>query len=151
MQRGHTFGCCDSRVSLAMPDQRMLDCAEGLQWLRVETLRTPHSDPLPMCLTVNYLNLDLPDVEKGINHLTGRISAMLENRYGVRIMSIEQSIQAVRLDKREAKLLLAKAGSPGLRALRRYYDETARLLELSDALHPVERVFTYTTRLKRDA
>jgi len=134
---------CDQRLA------QMLNCPVGRKWLRVETVRTYPGDSRPICVTTNYLNLELPQIEMGIDNLTGRISAMLESRYGVRIVSIEQSMQAVRLDKREARLLMAKIGSPGLRALRRYFDESARLLEFSDALHPGER-FTYVTRLKRD-
>jgi DNA-binding GntR family transcriptional regulator len=127
----------------------MLDCAEGEEWLRIESVRTYSGDPRPICVTTNYLNLVLPGIEKRVKNFTGRIFAMLETRYGVRIMSIEQSMEAVRLDRRQAKLLAAKAGSPGLRATRRYYDETGRLLELSDAVHPEGR-FAYVTRLKRD-
>jgi DNA-binding GntR family transcriptional regulator len=134
---------CDARLA------RMLNCPEGREWLRVETVRAHPSDQRPICVTTNYLNTELPEIDKSMNKLTGRISAMLETRYGVRIVLIEQSIQAVGLDKRAAKLLSAKPGSPGLRAVRRYYDERARLLELSDAVHP-GKFFTYVTRLKRD-
>jgi DNA-binding GntR family transcriptional regulator len=128
---------------------RLLACEQGREWLRVETVRAYADDPRPICLTSNYLDLDLPAIDQDIVNLSGGISAMLESRYGVRIASIEQSIQAVRLEKREARLLLAKAGSPGLRAIRRYYDDGGRLLELSDAVHAGER-FTYVTRLKRE-
>ncbi|MNC89275.1 UTRA domain protein [compost metagenome] len=76
------------------------------------------------------------------------ISAMLEKVYGIRIARIEQSIQAVRLGKRQAKLLRATDGGPALRAIRRYYDQNGRLIELSNAIHPGER-FTYTTSLVR--
>jgi DNA-binding GntR family transcriptional regulator len=138
-----------SRVACDATLARLLECAERREWLRVETIRAYPGDPRPICFTTNYLNVDLPRIEEDIVNLAGGISAMLESRYGVRIASIEQAIQAVRLDKREAKLLRAKAGTPGLRAIRRYYDETARLVELSDAVHVGER-FTYTTRLKRD-
>ena len=134
---------CDAELA------QTLECAQGRQWLRVETIRAYPGDPRPICLTTNYLNVDLPRLEEDVVNLSGGISAMLESRYGVRIASIEQSIQAVRLDKREAKLLRAKAATPGLRAIRRYYDDTARLVELSDAVHVGER-FTYVTRLKRD-
>lgn len=138
-----------SRVACDAQLAQMLECAEGRKWLRVETIRAYPGDPRPICLTTNYLNVDLRKLDEDMINLSGGISAMLESRHGVRIASIEQSIQAVRLDKREAKLLLAKAGTPGLRAIRRYYDETARLVELSDAVHVGER-FTYVTRLKRE-
>ena len=137
-----------SRIACDAALAELLNCAEGEEWLRIESVRTYACDPGPICITTNYLNLVLPEIEKHVKNFTGRIFAMLESRYGVRIMSIEQSMQAVRLDKRQAKLLAAKAGSPGLRATRRYFDEKGRLLELSDAIHPEGR-FSYVTRLKR--
>jgi DNA-binding GntR family transcriptional regulator len=75
---------------------------------------------------------------------------MLERVYGLRIARIEQSIQAVRLTKRPAKLLRAGEGGPALRAIRRYYDTKGALIELSNAIHPGER-FTYVTSLERGA
>ena len=73
---------------------------------------------------------------------------MLEEVYGIRIARVEQSIQAVRLGKREAKLLRAAEGGAALRAIRRYYDDRGRLIELSNAVHPGDR-FTYVTSLIR--
>jgi DNA-binding GntR family transcriptional regulator len=134
---------CDAELA------RMLDSREGREWLRVETMRSYPGDPRPICLTTNYLAVEVKRIAEDEINAAGGISSLLESRYGVHIASIEQSIQAVRLDKREARLLRAKPGAPGLRAVRRYYDEGARLVELSDALHAGER-FTYVTRLKRN-
>jgi len=129
---------------------KMLGCDEpGREWLLVETVRIYPDDPRPICLTANYLNLDLVTIEEATRNLSGTISALLESRFGVRISTIEQSIQAVRLDKREAKLLLSRTGEPALRSIRRYFDETSRLLELSRAVHVGDR-FTYVMRLKRE-
>jgi DNA-binding GntR family transcriptional regulator len=99
-------------------------------------------------MTTAYIDAKLPDLEPNLEQLTGPISAMLERVYGVRIARIEQSIQAVRLGKRQAKLLRAVDGGPALRAIRRYYDRNGRLIELSNAIHPGER-FTYVTSLVR--
>ena len=126
-----------------------LECEEGREWLCVETLRTYPDGSRPLCLTTNYLNLDLLNLEAHLSELPDRISAMLERRYDVRVTAIEQTIQAVALTTGEAALLAAEPGSPGLRAVRRYYDQTGRLLELSEAVHPGAR-FTYVMRLHRD-
>ena len=126
-----------------------LDCAVGREWLLVETCRNYPNDPRPICLTRNYLNLDLVTIEDDIENLSGPISALIEQRYGLVIDHIEQSIQAVALGKRDAGLLLAKPGAPALQAVRRYYDADVRLLEHSVALHVGDR-FTYVTRLRRE-
>jgi DNA-binding GntR family transcriptional regulator len=126
----------------------LLESREGAPWLRVNSLRAVPGDTRPVCMTTAYLDLRFPDIEENLGQLTGPISAMLEKVYGVRIARIEQSIQAVRLGKRQAKLLRATDGGPALRAIRRYYDANDRLIELSNAIHPGER-FTYITSLVR--
>jgi DNA-binding GntR family transcriptional regulator len=90
----------------------------------------------------------LPDIAARLGALEKPISAAIEEIYGVRIAEIEQSIEAIALDAAAARKLGADPGSPALKAMRRYYDESGRLLELAIGLHPGER-FTYVTRLKR--
>ena len=133
---------CDAALA------ELLECREGARWLRVNSLRAVPGDARPVCMTTAYLDLRLPDLEKNLEALTGPISAMLERVYGIHIARIEQSIQAVRLGKRQAKLLRTVDGGPALRAIRRYYDHRGRLIELSNAIHPGER-FTYVTSLVR--
>jgi len=133
---------CDASLA------ELLECREGARWLRVNSLRAVPGDARPVCMTTAYIDAKLPDLEPNLEQLTGPISAMLERVYGVRIARIEQSIQAVRLGKRQAKLLRAVDGGPALRAIRRYYDRNGRLIELSNAIHPGER-FTYVTSLVR--
>ena len=133
---------CDSALA------ELLECREGVRWLRVNSLRVAPGDPRPVCVTTAYIDLRFPDLAKHFEDLSGPISAMLEREYGVRIARIEQSIQAVRLGKRQAKLLRATEGGPALRAIRRYYDQSGRLIELSNTIHPGER-FTYVTSLVR--
>ena len=133
---------CDATLA------EMLESREGAKWLRINSLRAVPGDARPICMTTAYVDLRFPDLAKNLERLSGPISAMLERLYGVRIARIEQSIQAVRLGKRQAKLLRATDGGPALRAIRRYYDHNGRLIELSNAIHPGER-FTYITSLVR--
>jgi DNA-binding GntR family transcriptional regulator len=99
-------------------------------------------------MTTAFLDGRLPDLERHLEGNHGPISAMLERVYNVRIGRIEQSIQAIALGKRQAKLLKADPGSPALLATRRYYREDGTLIELSRAIHPSDR-FTYVTSLVR--
>ena len=131
---------CDTTLA------ELLACRLGRRWLRVDTLRAMPGDLLPVCMTTAYIDLRFPDLAQHVEDLSGTISSMLEREYGVRIARIEQSIQAVRLGKRQAKLLRALDGEPALRAVRRYYDHNGRLIELSSTIHPGER-FTYVTSL----
>jgi GntR family transcriptional regulator len=133
---------CDAALA------ELLECREGARWVRVNSLRAVPGDTRPVCMTTAYVDAKIPDLEKHLERLSGPISAMLEREYGIRIARIEQSIQAVRLGKRQAKLLRAVDGGPALRAIRKYYDKSGRLIELSNAIHPGER-FSYVTSLVR--
>jgi DNA-binding GntR family transcriptional regulator len=133
---------CDAALA------ELLDTRVGTPWLRVRSLRAFPGESRPICMTTAYVDARLPGIEGHLKRLTGPISAMLEREYDLKIARIEQSIQAVRLDKTEAHLLRASPRSPALRAMRRYYDARGRLVELSNAVHPGDR-FTYVTRLVR--
>jgi DNA-binding GntR family transcriptional regulator len=138
-----------ARITCSGSLAKLLDCEKGREWLRIETIRARQHDPSPICVTTLYLNVDLPDIEEHIRHLSGPVSAMIERVYKLRISRIEQSIRAVSVKAPHAKVLGVETGSPALRALRRYFDETGRLLEFSDSIHPGER-FTYVMQLLRD-
>ena len=137
------------RVVCDPPLAQELECRVGRAWLRIDSLRTIPDTPNPICMTTSYIDARLPNLEQNLERIDGPISAMLERVYGVRIARIEQSIQAIALGKRQAKLLKATVSSPALLATRRYYAEDGNLIELSRAIHPSDR-FTYVTSLVRD-
>jgi len=128
---------------------KALECEIGREWLALETLRTRPEDGCPICMTTIYLNVELPGIDKRIATLSGPVSAMLRDFYGLRIARIEQSIQATLVSARYAKLLRVEARGPALRAIRKYYDESDRLIEYADATHPGDR-FTYVMRLQHN-
>lgn len=127
----------------------LLECDEGDAWIRVDSLRVAPGDPRPICLTTAYVSAALRNIEAELETLRGPISAMLERVYGLRIARIDQTIQAVRLGARQAKLLRTATGGAALRAVRRYYDAKGRLIESSSAIHPAQR-FAYETSLVRE-
>ena len=124
----------------------LLECEVGHPWLRIESVRSIPQNPRPICFTVAYVDAGLVPMDQRFDGLDGPISALLERAYGVHIARIDQTIDAVRLTARQAKVLRASSGGPALRAVRRYYDAQGSLFELSTALHPGDR-FSYVTRL----
>lgn len=139
----------EKRVICDAPLAALLECLEGHAWLKLDSLRRVPDDARPICMTTVYVDAGLPNIDRHLKKAGGPISAMLERTYGIRITRIEQSIQAIRLGNRQAKLLRADVGSPALRATRRYYREDDTLIELSSAVHPGDR-FTYVTSLVRE-
>ena len=105
---------CDAELAA------LLECREGHAWLRLPRIQNVPPAQNTNCMTTAYVDAGLPDIQKHLETVSGPISAMLERTYGIRIARIEQSIQAIRLGKRQATLLSADAGSPALRATRRY-------------------------------
>lgn len=59
---------------------------------------------------------------------------------------VSQTLSADSMDRQTAKVLGAKADSPALVVIRRYFDLTERLVLLTISTHPKER-FRYTTEL----
>lgn len=140
------------KKSIAKCDRQLaalLEATVGQEWLCVETMRAYPTDPKPFCVTTNYLNRELLGVEEVPEDLSAPISALLEKRYGIQIARIEQCLEAVLLEPRDAKILKAKPKTAALRSTRRYYDEDDRLVELSLAIHPGDR-FVYVMRLARE-
>lgn len=126
----------------------LMGCEAGREWLRVESIRAQPDDPRPICHTTLYLSLEFEGIAAHVARTSGPMSAMIEEIYGIRIAEIEQSIEAVSLDAAEARRLDCELGSPALKATRRYYASSRRLIEVAFALHPSGR-FVYTTRLQR--
>jgi GntR family transcriptional regulator len=126
----------------------LIGCETGKEWLRVDSIRTEPGDAQPICRTTLYLTLELTGIEANVARHSGPVSAMIEEVYGIRIAQIEQSIEAISLDAPNARRLRSEPGAPALKATRRYYDHSGRLIELAVALHPGNR-FIYTTRLQR--
>jgi DNA-binding GntR family transcriptional regulator len=126
----------------------VLECRKGRAWVRIKSLRVVPNNPRPICMTTAYVDAALPHVKEHLESMTGAISAMLEHTYGIRIARVEQTMQAIRLGVRHAKVLDAEEGSPALQAVRRYYRDDGTLIELSITTHPADR-FTYVTSLIR--
>ena len=118
------------------------------EWLRLSGVRLRPGDAKPVCLLTVWLHDALAALGKRLPRSSGAIYPQVEKALGVRIASIGHRIEACLLRQEEAERLRAKAGAPGLRVLRYYYDANERLLELSDSLHAAER-FAYEMRLSR--
>jgi DNA-binding GntR family transcriptional regulator len=57
-------------------------------------------------------------------------------------------ISGVVLDEEDAANLDVPAGTPGLAVRRSYYDDSGRLVEFADNVHPASR-FAYRMELRR--
>jgi len=135
-------------IRAAGADLATLECRRGQEWIKLSGLRVRPGLATPVCLLDVYLNIALAGLEKRLPRSSGVIYPQVEKALGVRIAWIGHRIEATLLGGEAAERLRAKAGAPGLRVRRSYYDANERLLELSDSLHAAER-FAYEMRLSR--
>jgi len=81
--------------------------------------------------------------------LPGPVYALIENEFSEKVHEVNQHISAVAIPSGIAKLLGAKAGSPGLSISRHYFAANDRLIEVALSIYPADR-FTYSMRLRLD-
>lgn len=114
-------------TSPAAPDvAAALGVLEGAPACRVERLRTADDEPLAHETT--WLPGPLPGLAEELEG-DGSLYAAMLNRYGMRIVSVEDRVQAVLADPPTAQLLKVEPGWPILVVRRTARDDAGRVLE----------------------
>jgi GntR family transcriptional regulator len=123
----------------------------GQKLIRFEALRVPSNDPasLPLAWSELYVIDAFAGIREDVGVREGAVGALIEQRYGVRIMEIHQEINAVNLGEDLAQRLRAPAASPALRVERRYYGEDGKVFEYAISVNPENR-YSFSMRLTRD-
>ncbi len=100
----------------------LLPCAIGERFLRIRSHRVPRerSMPLPPAWNETYILARYADVRDEIQHWPGAIYSLVEQRHGIKIVSIRQEATATFLRGEVAQRLHAKPGSAGLTIKRAY-------------------------------
>ena len=136
------------RVGLSKAQARAMSATPGEEWTYAVALRRETADGKPFGVTRLFLNPALKGIDKALRGSSGPVYALIERDYGARIDRVEQVITAVALDEQDAANLGVPAGTPGLSIRRSYFDESGRLIELADNVHPANR-FAYRIELRR--
>jgi DNA-binding GntR family transcriptional regulator len=125
-----------------------LHCEEGAEWIRVGTVRTPASEPVPISWTDYYLPPGFRAVVPQFGKRVGPIYPLLERRYDIAIARIEQDIGACLLRAPMAEMLSAKPRAPALRVIHRMVDGEGAPIYCTISTYPAER-FRYVQVLTR--
>ena len=136
------------RVQLTREQARPLGARAGQEWIYAVALRREAGSTKPLALTRLYLNPALKGIERTLRGAKGAVYSIIERDFGVRIDRVEQVISGIVLDAEDAENLGVAPGTPGLSIRRSYFDDSGRLLELADNLHPASR-FAYRMELRR--
>ena len=143
------------RVALSNAQAREFGARPGEEWTYAIGMRHPNvSDTKsngrgarPICITRLFLNPVLKGIEMRLRDRKVAVYAVIERVYNISIERVEQDLQGVLLNADDAANLEAKAGTPALRVVRRYYSDDGQLLEVADNVHPADR-FTYRMELR---
>jgi len=127
----------------------ILRCKKGQRWLKYVGLRRARNQSAPICYTEVFIRYEYVSISKKIRRLPGPVYALIENEFSEKVHEVNQHISAVAIPSGIAKLLGAKAGSPGLSISRHYFAANDRLIEVALSIYPADR-FTYSMRLRLD-
>jgi DNA-binding GntR family transcriptional regulator len=125
-----------------------MSAGPGEEWTYAVAVRRDVEGGKPFCVTRLFLNPALKGIERKLRRSQGPVYSLIERGFGVRIDRVEQVITGIVLDEQDASNLGVPAGTPGLSIRRSYFDETGRLVEFSDNVHPASR-FAYRMELRR--
>ncbi|HEU0203879.1 MAG TPA: GntR family transcriptional regulator [Burkholderiaceae bacterium] len=130
---------------------RELGSAVGSRWLRISSLRLDQAHTAePIGWTDVYVEAAYADLRTIVRKSPQTlISDLIEKKYGRHIAEVRQTIEAVGVPAELAEELKSKPGSPALKIVRRYLDQTGAMFEVSVTIHPTKR-FRLSMRLRRE-
>lgn len=136
-------------IVLDRQSARDLGAQPGTRWIRLSYIRRETSaSRRPIGWVDVYLEERYADVLEGLGREPALVSDLVEKRYGIVVSEVRQEVGATALSSPVARALNAEAGMPGLRVLRRYYDQRSGLFEVTVSTHPEGR-YTISSTLKR--
>lgn len=121
----------------------LLSCPLEQDWLHLAGVRYREQDcDEPIALVDMYVDTQysqLPDLSKP---LAKPLYSMIEAAYGIKVTRVDQEIQGVLIEGKQALILEVPDHSPGLRILRTYYVND-KVIEVTSGIHPASR-FSYS-------
>ncbi len=123
----------------------------GQKLLRFEALRVPSDNPdaPPLAWTELYVIDAYAGIRDDVGTREGAVGWHIEQRYGVRIMEIQQEINATTIGEALAPRIQAPANSPALRVERWYIGDDGKVFEYTVSINPENR-YSFSMRLTRD-
>jgi GntR family transcriptional regulator len=127
--------------------QNTLKAPMGSSWYHIGAVRRDEQSKLALAWTDIYILNKFARVAKLKSHARDMVFEQIERYFGVGIDRAEIEIQASSLSREHASLLEAKAGSPCLVIVRRYFDSKGEPFEVTVTRHPENR-FTFNMELR---
>lgn len=138
------------RFTARASDLDLLGGKEGDRWIKLTGRRYQLMSERPFSVTDIYLPARYASALDEIEGHRGAIYALIEERFEVPIARASQELRAVTLGAEEAELLNAKPGDAAMRAVRRYYDQDGKVVEVSWNLY-LGKLFTHSSWVDRES
>ena len=127
---------------------RVLGSSVGEPWVRIEGVRRVRATSAPICTSEILVRPEYAEVIDQIGASAKPVSALIEQRFGVRVARVDIDAEATLVSPEQSGLLEVERGTPALLITRRYWDTAGRLFEVSLSNHPAPR-FTYRLTVRR--
>lgn len=140
------------RMEQTVPDATLgvsLDGAEAMPWLVVEGLRVDPTGERPICWSTVLINRAYAGVDSELTSHGGAIYRLIEQRFGVEVVDVEQEISAAPMPETAARAMAVSPKPWAVRVVRHYRDVAGGLMLVSVNHHSADR-FSYTMHLRRD-
>jgi len=134
-------------ITLTVQQSQRLGANENSKWLHLAGIRLVEQKSI--AATSIYVSSIIGAKPQDFRNSDKSITEHIENKYGVSVAFIRQSIKAEALSESDALILNAPAGQPVLHTVRRYFDAADRMFVVSDTRHPSDR-FVYEMIYRRN-
>jgi GntR family transcriptional regulator len=136
-------------VVLDIATAKALQCPPGSRWQHIYLVRREAGKPRPLGWTDAYVDAHYRRIrELAEKHPGALFSDLIENAYGRRIETVEQTVSSCAVSQEMAQALGVAKCTPALRVLRHYRDAARNLVVVTKSLYPENR-YSMTTTLVR--
>lgn len=129
---------------------KRLGCSPGTHWMEIQTARmNPVASIYPVAWSYVYVQAaDGARIRRQLKNSRSLICDLLCDATGSVVKEIRQTVRAVGVPVELAQKLGTQANAHALEFLRKYYDQSDNLIEVTLSVQPGDR-FGYTTVLRR--
>lgn len=108
------------------------------EWCLVEAIRYGKPNE-SLAWTQLFFRSDYAEIVDRVGKRRTPLYALIEERFGIKAYAVRQEISGVVISKTMASHLLVKPGSAGVAMMRRYFDLSRNLYEVTKSIYPAER------------
>ncbi|NPC54611.1 GntR family transcriptional regulator [Caenimonas soli] len=136
-------------VVLDVATARELGCPPGSRWIHIGLTRREEGAALPLGWTDAFVDTHYEGLPKLAAKYPGKLFCdLIEETYGRRIGTVEQTVSACAVEGEIARRLRAEDGSTGLKVLRKYRDPASAVVLVTRSVYPRGRYSLTTTMVR---